>query len=84
MHLAHEPGVADLEFGSLLERVHEIGGDVVLAAAADVDRNARFPSEGFDALRGLKLLSAYVPASDARNANKNDLSSHSRVHSRWL
>lgn len=62
MHLAREPGAADPQFSRLLERVHEIGGDVVLAAADDVDRNARFPSEAVGALRELKLLSAYVPA----------------------
>ncbi len=62
MHLAREQGAAGPEFSRLLGSVHQIGGDVVLAAASDVDRDARFPSEGVGALRELKLLSAYVPA----------------------
>lgn len=62
MHLEREPGAADLDFSGLLDRVHEIGRDVVLTAAEDVDRNARFPSEAIDALRELKLFSAYVPS----------------------
>ncbi len=62
MHLAGEPGAADPEFGRLLERVHEIGRSVVLPAAPDVDRDARFPAEAIGALKEVKLLSAYVPA----------------------
>lgn len=49
------------DFDALLKRVHQIGKDVVLPAAEDVDKNARFPKEAIDALKEAKLLSAYVP-----------------------
>ncbi|MEJ2361054.1 MAG: acyl-CoA dehydrogenase family protein, partial [Gammaproteobacteria bacterium] len=49
------------DFDSLLKHVHEIGKEIILPAADDVDKNARFPSEAIDALREAKLLSAYVP-----------------------
>lgn len=49
------------DFGELLGRVHSIGREVLAAHAADVDRQARFPAESIDAMRDLKLLSAYVP-----------------------
>ena len=49
------------EFDALLDRVHEVGRDVIAPAASAVDRDARFPSEAFDALRELMLLAAYVP-----------------------
>lgn len=49
-----------LDFDALLARVHEIGREVVAPAADSVDRDARFPSEAFAALREEKLLSAYV------------------------
>lgn len=47
---------------ALLEQVREIGRDVIGPAADDVDRHARFPREGIDALQALKLLSGYLPA----------------------
>ena len=49
-------------FDALLERVHAIGRDVIAPAAEAVDRDARFPTEAFDALRAEKLLSCYIPA----------------------
>lgn len=49
-----------IDFASLLHRVHTLGAEVVAPAADDVDAEARFPSEAFDALRSEKLLSAYV------------------------
>jgi acyl-CoA dehydrogenase len=49
------------DFGALLERVNAIGRDVVAPNAAAVERDARFPSEAFAALREAKLLGAYVP-----------------------
>src|SRR4051794_32370383 len=45
----------------LLDRIHEIGRDVIQSAAPSVDSCARFPQESIDALRELRLLSAYVP-----------------------
>jgi acyl-CoA dehydrogenase len=52
---------ADADFDRLLMQVHTIGKEVLSTHAAEVDRDARFPRESFDALRRAKLLSAYVP-----------------------
>lgn len=52
--------VTIVDFDALLERVHELGKTVVAPAAVEVDAQARFPREAFDALRQDKLLSAYV------------------------
>jgi acyl-CoA dehydrogenase len=49
-----------VDFGALVARVHALGSKVVAPAADDVDRDARFPTEAFAALREEKLLSAYV------------------------
>jgi len=49
------------DFDGLLKRVHQIGKDVLLPAADDVDKQARFPVEAISALKEAKLLSAYVP-----------------------
>ena len=49
------------EFAAILSRVHDIGRTVAAPAASAVDREARFPTETFAALRGEKLLSSYVP-----------------------
>jgi len=46
---------------SLLEKIHAIGKEVIAPAADEVDRDARFPREAFDALKREKLLSSYVP-----------------------
>jgi len=56
---AFEAGSA--AFSSILERVHQIGRDVITAASDAVDRDARFPTEAFEALRAERLLSAYIP-----------------------
>src|SRR5215212_3699037 len=40
-----------------------IGEKIAGPSAGSVDRESRFPSEGIDALRDAKLLSALVPAS---------------------
>ncbi len=44
----------------LLERVHQIGREIVAPAAHDVDARARFPHEAFAALKAEKLLTCYV------------------------
>ena len=54
------PFTPDTSLAAVLERVHEIGRAVVAPAAAEVDRDARFPSEAIDALRSEGLLGAYV------------------------
>ncbi|MDH4273888.1 MAG: acyl-CoA/acyl-ACP dehydrogenase [Gammaproteobacteria bacterium] len=51
----------DTEFAALLAKVHAMGRDIIAPLAAEVDRDARFPREGMQALRSLKLLGAYVP-----------------------
>jgi acyl-CoA dehydrogenase len=50
-----------MEAGRLLERIREIGEQVIRPAAADVDQAARFPSEALEALKAARALSAYVP-----------------------
>ncbi len=45
----------------LLAQVRRIAGEVAAAAAAEVDRDARFPVEVIDALRGAGALSAGLP-----------------------
>lgn len=55
-----QPAVAS-DFHALLADVRKAGKEILQPAAGDVDRQARFPGESIDALRGLQLLSAYVP-----------------------
>ena len=55
------PAAESQDFGALLERVHVIGSEVIAPNAVDVDRDARFPREAFEALKAEKLLSAYIP-----------------------
>jgi acyl-CoA dehydrogenase len=55
------PATQPEDFAALLERVHVIGSEVICPAAVEVDREARFPRESFEALKAEKLLSAYVP-----------------------
>jgi len=57
-------GIKSQEFLELKTRVTKIGQQIISAHAADVDKKARFPSESVQALKELKLLSAYVPLSE--------------------
>ncbi|MCW8876236.1 MAG: acyl-CoA/acyl-ACP dehydrogenase [Kangiellaceae bacterium] len=50
-------------FESLIKQVHAIGEEIIAPQAKDVDEKARFPKEGMEAIKSLKLMSAYVPAS---------------------
>ena len=43
-------------------RARTIGAEIAARHAADVDRDGRFPSEAFDALREQKLLGVMIPA----------------------
>ena len=52
----------DADFDGLLQRLREIGREVIEAESDDVDARARFPTAAFDELKRLRLLSAYVPA----------------------
>lgn len=47
--------------GDLVARTAAIAREIAAPRAADVDRDARFPSESFAALREARLLSAAVP-----------------------
>jgi seryl-tRNA synthetase len=57
----HAPGGANQTFERLLQKTHTLGLEVLRSWAAEVDRDARFPTESIDALRQARLLSAYVP-----------------------
>ena len=48
-------------FAALLEATRDIAGSVAARHAADVDRQARFPTEVVEALRAAGVLSAAVP-----------------------
>jgi acyl-CoA dehydrogenase len=50
-------------FTQLITQVHAIGKEVLAVHASDVDNQARFPKESIDAIRSLKLMSAFVPES---------------------
>lgn len=50
-----------MKFKHLLDEIRKIGHEVIKPNAFDVDEKARFPKESIDALKELKLLSAYVP-----------------------
>ncbi|WP_010587321.1 acyl-CoA dehydrogenase family protein [Schlesneria paludicola] len=52
---------ATVDFHELVRQVHAVGKQSLAAHAESVDREARFPTEAFAALREAKLLSAYVP-----------------------
>lgn len=50
-----------IDFDQVLRSVHEIGKNVLRVHAPDVDAKARFPRESIQAMRDLRLMSAYVP-----------------------
>ena len=58
-NIAAQP--APKETAKPLELATSIARNVAAPAAASVDRESRFPTESFDALREAKLLSALVP-----------------------
>lgn len=47
---------------AILEKVHAIGREIIAPNANEVDRDARFPRESFNALKAEKLLSSYIPS----------------------
>lgn len=47
---------------NIVARARTIGAEIAARHAADVDRDGRFPSEAFDALREQKLLGVMIPA----------------------
>lgn len=48
-------------FSDLLDKVHAIGREYIAPHADAVDRDARFPTEAFTAMKSAFLLSSYVP-----------------------
>ncbi|MEK7286403.1 MAG: acyl-CoA dehydrogenase family protein [Nitrospirota bacterium] len=54
---------SEIAFDSLLKQIDEIGRTIIQPHSSAVDRDARFPVESIDALKNLKLLSAYIPVS---------------------
>jgi len=54
----------DAKFNDLIRKIRQIGKEIIEPNAKDVDKKARFPYESIDALKKLKLLSAYVPVTD--------------------
>lgn len=48
-------------FEEILQIVKDMGGQTLAAYADEVDRDARFPTESFAAIKEARLLSAYVP-----------------------
>lgn len=53
--------VEEFDFADFLAQVHAIGRETLAVHAADVDRQARFPTESIEAMKDARLLSAYVP-----------------------
>jgi len=58
--VAHE-SIKTKEYKELINQVKKIGKDIIEPEADDVDKLARFPEKSIQALKDLKLLSAYVP-----------------------
>lgn len=48
-------------FDDIMDSVRRVGETTVLEFAAEVDRDARFPTEAFDAIKRERLLSVLVP-----------------------
>lgn len=61
MSVQPEPLKRGRTVDDIMDSVRRIGETVVQKYAADVDRDARFPSEAFDALKQERLLSVFVP-----------------------
>ncbi len=56
--------ISSNDFIQLKTNIRKIGREIIAEHAVDVDAKARFPTESFNALKELKLLSANVPVSD--------------------
>jgi len=52
---------SEQEFNALIEHVQQLGRDLIRPTSLEVDRDARFPIESFDAFKDCKLLSVYIP-----------------------
>lgn len=61
METINQTGIAQAKFDELIGHLHKVGEEVIRKNAADVDAKARFPQEGIDELKKLKLFGAYIP-----------------------
>ncbi|MBN8658188.1 MAG: acyl-CoA dehydrogenase family protein, partial [Anaerolineae bacterium] len=61
MEQVSQNGIPQVKFDELVQQLHKIGEEVIRKNAADVDAKARFPQEGIDELKKLKLFGAYIP-----------------------
>ena len=61
MNAQAEPIRRARTFDEIMDTVRQIGETTILEYAVDVDREARFPTEAFDALKSERLLSVFVP-----------------------
>ncbi len=59
--MSGETSMNSKEYKQLIKKVVAVAQSTVAEHANDVDEKARFPEESINALRELKLLSAYVP-----------------------
>ena len=50
-------------FDDIVVTLRDIGERVIAEHADEADRDARFPTEAFDALKKAQMLSSYVPTS---------------------
>ncbi len=61
--MSGQESIISNNFKVLTLEIRKIGKEIIAKHAHDVDTKARFPSESINALKKLKLLSAYVPES---------------------
>ena len=61
METINQAGIGTAQFDELLKKIHKAGEEVIRPNAADVDAKARFPKEGMDEIKKLKLMGAYIP-----------------------
>lgn len=61
MEKVNQTGSSQAHFDELIQQLHKLGEAVIRPNAADVDAKARFPREGMDELKKLKLMGAYIP-----------------------
>ncbi|UOE42767.1 acyl-CoA dehydrogenase family protein [Agromyces larvae] len=79
-----QPHTAETPGERLLTIAERVGKEVAGPAAYDVDREARFPSEAFDALKKEGVLTALVPVElGGMGATLTDISNAIRVLARY-
>ena len=61
MEQLNQTGIEQARFDELLKELQKVGEETIRPNAADVDAKARFPQEGMDAIKKMKLMGAYIP-----------------------